>query len=98
MGEVAEMMMDGTLCQTCGVFVGEPDGYPRECNHCERESAKDRKAARQKAHEANQLAIRKVVCPVCGKRVKSRGLKDHTRDAHTNISTGASAPKDQSNE
>jgi len=41
MGEVAEMMLDGTLCATCGeVFDDvesddfEPRPYPRWCEEC----------------------------------------------------------------
>ena len=34
MGEVAEMMLDGTLCEQCGTFIGEPVGYPRLCSDC----------------------------------------------------------------
>ncbi len=46
MGEVAEMILDGALCQICGglVYEGNPDdateeefspGYPRTCEECE---------------------------------------------------------------
>jgi hypothetical protein len=40
MGEYAEMMMDGTCCQGCGVFFddGRPSGYPRFCGCCQRDS------------------------------------------------------------
>ena len=35
MGEVAEMMLDGTLCQVCGgVIDGTTPGYPRTCEDC----------------------------------------------------------------
>lgn len=34
MGEIAEMMLDGTLCEQCGTFIGEPVGYPRLCEDC----------------------------------------------------------------
>ena len=34
MGEIAEMIIDGTLCQQCGEFIGEPVGYPRTCTGC----------------------------------------------------------------
>lgn len=43
MGEVAEMMLDGTLCQQCGVFIDDAaegttwnPGVPRSCRHCRR--------------------------------------------------------------
>ena len=35
MGEVAEMMLDGTLCQQCGEYIGDAVGYPRTCVDCE---------------------------------------------------------------
>lgn len=46
MGDVADAMLDGTLCQVCGVFLGpdpddddfeswEPEGYPMSCGGCE---------------------------------------------------------------
>lgn len=35
MGEIAEMMLDGTLCQTCGCIIdGNTSGYPRYCEDC----------------------------------------------------------------
>lgn len=34
MGEIAEMMLDGTLCEGCGEFIGEPVGHPRMCMSC----------------------------------------------------------------
>ena len=34
MGEIAESMLDGTLCQSCGEFIGDPVGYPRDCAGC----------------------------------------------------------------
>lgn len=39
MGEIAEMMLDGTLCACCGVvLIGEgeePEGYPQYCADCD---------------------------------------------------------------
>ena len=38
MGEIAEQIMEGFLCQSCGVMIdGEEPGYPRECEDCENE-------------------------------------------------------------
>lgn len=35
MGEIAEMMLDGTLCQICGsVIDGDSPGFPRYCLDC----------------------------------------------------------------
>ena len=36
MGDIAEMILDGILCEQCGVFIDfEITGYPRLCNDCE---------------------------------------------------------------
>ena len=38
MGEYSEMILDGTMCQECGVFITEiGDGCPRECEDCKQE-------------------------------------------------------------
>ena len=34
MGEIAEMMLDGTLCECCGVYLGDADGFPCRCASC----------------------------------------------------------------
>lgn len=53
MGEVADMMLDGTLCQQCGVFMGpdwarssddwQPKGHPVTCKSCRKDERKKRK-------------------------------------------------------
>ena len=36
MGEIAEMILDGILCERCGSFIdGDEVGYPRLCDECE---------------------------------------------------------------
>ena len=39
MGEIAELIIDGVLCEQCGVLVdeGEGCGYPRLCPSCKGE-------------------------------------------------------------
>lgn len=33
MGEIAEMMLDGTLCEGCGEYIDDDaPGYPRYCS------------------------------------------------------------------
>lgn len=42
MGEIAEMHLDGTLCESCGVFLNEEaPGYPCYCEDCEGSDDKD---------------------------------------------------------
>ena len=79
MGEVAEMMLDGTLCQGCGVLIDDDiPGYPRSCRDC----AKEERAMKHQATLQRHQEIKKVKCPVCQKRVKAIGLADHQRDVH----------------
>lgn len=46
MGEIAEMMLDGTLCEGCGVLMlkegQEPPGYPCRCADCKREDEENK--------------------------------------------------------
>lgn len=36
MGEIAEMVIMGILCEQCGVLIdGKTTGYPRGCDDCE---------------------------------------------------------------
>jgi predicted Zn-ribbon and HTH transcriptional regulator len=44
MGEVAEMMLDGTLCQYCGAYLDDSIGYfPQSCPDCKKESGTKKK-------------------------------------------------------
>lgn len=72
MGDIAELMLDGTLCEGCGVTLpGAAPGYPR---YCSKKCRKDREPAAPKAT--------KFPCPTCGKRVKAAGMRDHMRTVH----------------
>jgi hypothetical protein len=41
MGEIADMMLDGTLCERCGEYIGNAVGYPRKCSSCSKEYKKE---------------------------------------------------------
>lgn len=82
MGEYAEMMLDGTLCECCGTFIDFEggDGLPRYCsNQCARDRGALHALPNPTATARNPL---KTNCPQCKKRVKVAGLADHIRDAH----------------
>jgi len=80
MGDIADMMLDGTLCQFCGDFMGgEGDGFPVTCSACQVEN------------NCNEFGLpkkppaKKVKCPQCGKKVKEAGLEMHQKDVHGTI-------------
>ncbi len=87
MGEIADMMLDGTMCECCGEFLeGEPAGFPR---YCSEQCANDRGATLESGHVEHKPKWPmstshkpKVPCPQCGKHVKVVGLSDHIRDKH----------------
>lgn len=96
MGEIADAMLDGTLCEGCGCYIedGGAEGFPR---YCSEQCAKDRGAdyALQDRREPrvprfNRYAVKStppkctagVICPVCRKRLKLTGLGNHIRDVH----------------
>jgi endogenous inhibitor of DNA gyrase (YacG/DUF329 family) len=70
MGEYAEMMLAGNLCEGCGVYMGSAgQGFTRRCHSCRT--------------EANMPTPgKKVMCPTCGKYVKYDGLANHHKDTH----------------
>lgn len=42
MGEIADMMLDGTLCESCGVVLENSLGdFPQKCPDCEDEEDDD---------------------------------------------------------
>lgn len=95
MGEVAEMMLDGTLCEGCGVFLNEKaPGHPCHCHACAAENKTEKTTQRISAHHKQQAAQKKVPCPTCGRRVKATGLADHVRDAHPPTAQVDAAPID----
>jgi hypothetical protein len=79
-GEIADMMLDGTMCQGCGVWLHDGNdgpGYPGFCADCQPKEG--RSGPRSFNAPANPA---KVACEVCGRHVKAAGLKDHMRDKH----------------
>lgn len=69
MGDIADMMLEGALCEGCGVYMGNGNGFPQRCGSC-------RQAARRPPPDA------RVPCPTCGKVMKAAGLSNHHKDAH----------------
>jgi len=78
MGDIADMILEGLLCEGCGAYIdGDGDGVPRRCGDCERYDQQD-----ARSRSAAKAAAPKTNCPTCNRRVKLAGLADHQRDAH----------------
>jgi len=73
MGEIADMMLDGTLCEGCGVYLRNSLGsFPQRCNDCKRDEPLP----------VVKNPRRKLQCPDCNKHVTEIGMADHRRDKH----------------
>ena len=82
MGDIADMMLDGTMCSSCGEFLGEDTGYPMMCHDCQKDYIKESKAEIKAQNITKNALQKKTACPKCGKRVKEVGLSNHMRDKH----------------
>lgn len=77
MGEIAEMMLDGTLCQYCGVAMvhgpnDEAAGYPVSCG-CQDDDER----------WTDEDQIRVETCHLCGKKCRSEdGVLQHLHAKH----------------
>ena len=69
MGEISEMMLDGTMCQQCGEYLGTDNGYPTTCAGCggddlgiteEKPRRNPRKQTKNQRRAANKIVRDKV--------------------------------------
>lgn len=84
MGEIAEMMLDGTLCEGCGEYIGSDAGYPQ---YCSPECAEGRGLSVEPYKPKRKKGQHK--CAACGKRFRRlRYLEQHQLAKHE----GATSP------
>jgi len=84
MGEYADMMLEGMICQWCGEFLGEGDGFPVICAGCQ-------SSEKVNQHGQNAPAYKPFICEHgkakgftgCTRRFKTEAARDqHRRDKH----------------
>lgn len=75
MGDIADMMLDGILCEGCGVYLdGIAPGYPRYCHSCSKNTVHS---------NITKPARIKIKCRICGKPCKGEyGLSEHVKAVH----------------
>lgn len=87
-GEIADMMLNGTMCAGCGMWLhdGEDgDGFPEYCASCQPdEPLTTHKVARRVSNPpARVKSARDTECPFCKKKMRGfGGLKNHMHDTH----------------
>lgn len=74
MGDIADQVIEGLICELCLCPTDDAPGYgcPYTCAEC----AEDIKVLPKSG---------KVPCPQCQKMVKEAGLSDHIRDVHNEV-------------
>lgn len=76
MGEIAEMMLDGTMCGGCGEWLCDGEdgaGFPGLCSSCARGA--------MPAARPRHVSGKPLKCPACVKRFKTQAAIDqHRRD------------------
>ena len=82
MGDIADMMLDGTLCQCCGVALGSDNDYPTSCQSCAQDELQREREEKKAENIAKNARQQKAKCAVCGKKVKIIGMFDHVKDVH----------------
>jgi hypothetical protein len=101
MGEIAEMMLDGTLCAGCGTFMDtDGDGIPAYCSkqcalNCgevfgdskpKKSSARADKAARINRERQEAAGPKPFHCVRCARRFRyGTALAQHERDKHGGV-------------
>ena len=83
MGEIADAMLDGTLCECCGEYIGSDAGYPQ---YCSEECARDRGLSLNSDGLYEATRQEKHVCDICGARLKTaEGVEQHKRAKHQQV-------------
>jgi len=59
MGEMAEYLLNGDDCSSCGEYIGEGDGFPRECAGCRGAEPEDTEPTKFKANKRKLKRKRK---------------------------------------
>lgn len=77
MGEIAEMMLDGTLCERCGGIIdGTTPGFPRLCEDCEEDDLDEELCSIEYEFNFNKLAIEKLCEQIlwCGTKKQKKAI------------------------
>lgn len=49
MGELSDMVLEGILCELCGVYIDDnSQGIPRKCKNCRRQTQGERRKKKPK--------------------------------------------------
>ena len=80
MGEIADDMINGDMCQVCGVWLGDGDGYPRSCSGCKDEPGYEDEGPANKPKDPKTVACPE---PACERKFRTKeAAAQHWVDKH----------------
>lgn len=94
MGEIADQILEGQMCQWCGEYLGDGDGYPTICAGCQAEEGVDahgNKPGQKPRTVGKLLDPRTIICEYgkteeftgCQRKFRSeKDLSQHRRVKH----------------
>ena len=89
MGEIADMMLEGGMCQWCGEIL-DGDGFPTICAGCQAEEGVDQHGNKPTISEGQKR--RRHQCNICSKGFRTiDAMNQHGRDKHGTDSIRESA-------
>jgi len=74
-GDIADLIIDGGMCETCGEIFDESSGFPRQCKDCKTEIVKSKHKTKPR-----------VACGKCGKMIAVTGMVQHYNAKHPEAS------------
>ena len=81
MGEIAEMMLEGHMCQWCGEMIDDAMGFPTICASCQAEEGVDQHG--NKPEQTAGQKRRRFHCGTCNKGFRTiDACNQHSRDKH----------------
>ncbi len=82
MGEMADAALNGDMCQSCGEWLGNGDGYPVTCDGCKLDQKKKKGAVTFVSKRTFRERSNPFVCLSCGSwKFKSQeALDQHQKD------------------
>ena len=80
MGDIADMMLDGTLDHETGEYLGEGDGFPRTARDMGRRKFGGMVPQKKRVPQNPK----NTKCGICGKMLRGEvGLLAHTKASHS---------------
>lgn len=73
MGDVADMILDGIICECCGVYIGDECGYPRRCRSCSKPEPAEKAACPICGKRVKSIGLVQHMTDAHTKKVESDG-------------------------